>query len=335
MASKPSIGGQALIEGVMMRGPRSWAIAVRKPNQEIVTEAHALPGHPDRRPFLKWPLIRGVYVLVESLQIGFRALMISAGHAMDEEEEKPTEKQLGWTMVAALIFFAGIFIVLPALAIKFSGRWMGIEDPFLQNLAEGLLRIGMFVGYILLISLMKDIRRVFQYHGAEHKTIYAYENDDPLEPEIVDRYSTLHVRCGTNFLFIVLSLTILAHLVMDLLLPPSIPLKLAARVAAIPLLAGLAYEVIKAASKKEDSKVLKVLSLPGLGLQKITTRPPTPDQIEVAIAAMESVIAREKLAEPAEAAAVVEANPEPATNNELVPAPLPEPEAGAASASPL
>jgi uncharacterized protein YqhQ len=320
MASKPSIGGQALIEGVMMRGPTSWAIAVRKPDSEIATETHPLPGHSERHKWLKWPLVRGVYVLVESLTIGLKALMISANYSLDEKD-RLSEKQLGWTMAGALVFFTGIFILLPALATKFGGRLIGVESELVQNIVEGLFRIGLFVGYLLLISMLRDIRRVFQYHGAEHKTIYAYENDDPMDPEVVDRYSTLHVRCGTNFLFIVLALTIVVHFIMDITLPESIPLRVSARILAIPFLAGIAYEVIRAAGKRGDSLVFRIASLPGLALQRITTRPPGRDQIEVAIAAMESVIAREKLAEPAKEAEA--AQPSPAV--------LPQTEAGPAA----
>lgn len=305
----------------MMRGPHTWAVAVRKPDLTIASEAHPLPGVAQRKPWLKWPLVRGVYVLVESLMIGVRALMISANYALPEEE-RIEEKKLGWTLGIALAFFAGIFILLPAFVTKIGGAVIGVEGEVVQNLVEGGVRIGFFVGYILLISLVPDIRRVFQYHGAEHKTIYAYENDDPMDPEVIDRYSTLHVRCGTNFLFIVLSLTIVVHLFMDILLPAMIPIRLGARLLVIPLLAGIAYEVIKAASRNENSLVFKVASLPGLALQKITTRPPTRDQIEVAIAAMESVVAREK---------VRESSPEAATETE--PSPIPpyiEPETGPA-----
>jgi uncharacterized protein YqhQ len=295
---KPNVGGQAVIEGVMMRGPKSWAIAVRKPDYQIVCETYPLPGHADRHRWLRLPLIRGVYVLVESLVVGVRALMISANHSLGEEE-RLSERQLGWSLAGALLLFTGIFIVAPALVSKAGGRLAGLESDLLENAVEGILRLGLFIGYIFLISLVPDIRRVFQYHGAEHKTIYAYENDDPLEPEIVDRYSTLHVRCGTNFLFIVLFLAIAVHFLMDLALPRSIPLRISARIGVIPLLAGVAYEVIKGASRNETSLIFRIASLPGLALQRITTRPPTREQIEVAIKAMESVIAREKLTEPA------------------------------------
>jgi uncharacterized protein YqhQ len=286
----------------MMRGPVSWAVAVRKPDKEIAVEAHSVPR--PTKLWAKWPFFRGSYVLVEQLKIGIRALMISANYQMEEEEERPSEKALGWTLGIAMVFFLGIFILAPALGSKLALNKLGIENPLTQNLVEGAIRIGFFVGYVYAISLIPDIRRVFQYHGAEHKTIYAYENDDPLEPEVVDKYTTLHVRCGTNFLFIVAFLTIVGHLILDIIFRDySLAVRLSARVLAIPILAGMAYEVIKAASRNERSLVFRIASIPGLALQKITTRPPTRDQIEVAIRAMEAVIAREQLAEPDRAAA--------------------------------
>jgi uncharacterized protein YqhQ len=298
VAGKPSIGGQAVVEGVMMRGPASWAVAVRKPDLAIACESFPLPRRAEDHPWLRLPFVRGVWVLVESLVIGMRALSLSAAYAVGEAEERPSDRQIGWSMGIAIVFFAGVFILLPALGGKVGGRLIGVHGDLAQNVLEGLLRIGMFLGYIMLISLLPDIRRVFQYHGAEHKTIYAYENGDPLEPAIVDRYSTLHVRCGTNFLFVVMFLTVAAHFVMDLFLPPSVPLRIGARLFAIPLLAGGAYEVIKGASRNERSLVFRMASLPGLALQKVTTRPPTHDQIEVAIRAMEAVMAREGLMQP-------------------------------------
>ncbi|HVF12198.1 MAG TPA: DUF1385 domain-containing protein [Actinomycetota bacterium] len=320
MAAKPSIGGQAVMEGVMMRGPVSWAVAVRKPDSDIAVQAFSLPGVQERSPWLKWPFFRGVYVLVESLTIGMRALKISASYALEDEAEGDADKAVGWSMGFALIFFTALFIAIPALISKFGGRRLGISSDLWQNVLEGGIRIGFFLTYILLISLIPDIKRVFQYHGAEHKTIYAYENDDPLEPEVVDRYTTLHVRCGTNFLFIVMFLAILSHFFGDLLLRGfPVAVKIAARILMIPLVAGSSYEVIRAAGRNDDSLVLKIVSLPGLALQKITTRPPSHDQIEVAIKAMEAVIARESLTEKVEIQEVVKAplspliDPEPGT----------------------
>ena len=275
-----------------MRGPRSWAVAVRKPDGEIASETHALPWDPEAHPWVRWPLVRGVHVLAESLAIGMRALRISAAYSLKGDVEL-TDRQLGWTMGLAIAVFSVVFIAAPALAGKLGGRLVGVSSSVGQNLVEGGIRVGLFLGYILLISLIPDIRRVYQYHGAEHKTIAAYENGDPLEPGAVDRYSTLHVRCGTNFLFIVLFLTIVVGLVLDVVLPASVPLVVAARIVVIPLLAAGGYEVIRAASRDEGSLVFRIASLPGLALQKVTTRPPDPDQIEVAIKAIEAVIAAE------------------------------------------
>ncbi|MGH2751720.1 MAG: DUF1385 domain-containing protein [Actinomycetota bacterium] len=293
---RPSIGGQAVLEGVMMRGPASWSVACRKPDETIAVEKHSLPGVADRHAWLKWPLVRGCMVLGESLAIGIKALMISANYSLDEEDEEFSDKQLGWSLGGAMVLFSAVFIALPVLGTRLVENLVGstISDrPLLFNLIEGALRLGMFVGYLLLISQFKDIRRVFQYHGAEHKTIYAYENGDPLDPALIDRkYSTLHVRCGTNFLFIVLFLTIVAHFFMDLALAGAglLP-RIAIRIAAIPVLAGFSYEAIKLASRNEDSIFFKVSMLPGLALQRITTKPPTLDQIEVAIVAMQAVAA--------------------------------------------
>ena len=293
---RPSIGGQAVLEGVMMRGPASWSVACRRPDESIAVEKHELPTTAQRHPWLKWPFVRGVLVLGESLAIGIKALMISANHAL-EEEEQLSEKQLGWTMGVAMVMFSAIFIALPVLGTRALEHWvigdLSRTNPLLFNIIEGAFRIGVFVGYLLIISTFKDIRRVFQYHGAEHKTIYAYENGDDLVPAEIDaNYSTLHVRCGTNFLFIVLFLTIVAHFVIDLVLVGSpLALRIAVRISAIPVLAGLSYEVIKLASRNEDSWIFKISMLPGLALQRITTKPPSLDQIEVAIAAMEAVAA--------------------------------------------
>jgi uncharacterized protein YqhQ len=290
---RPSIGGQAVLEGVMMRGPASWSVACRRPDETIAVEKHPLPTLADRHPFLKWPLFRGVLVLVESLQIGIKALMISANQAL-EDEEQLSEKQLGWTMGVSMLLFSAVFIVIPVFGTRLIEEWIGElfekRSPLLFNLIEVTIRLGMFVGYLLVIGQFKDIRRVFQYHGAEHKTIYAYENGDPLDPKLIDdKYPTLHVRCGTNFLFIVLFLTLVAHFLIDLLLPIALVPRVLVRLAAVPLLAGISYEAIKLASRNEESLFFRVSMLPGLLLQKITTKPPSLDQIEVAIAAMQAV----------------------------------------------
>ncbi|MEA2501829.1 MAG: hypothetical protein QOD01_1940 [Actinomycetota bacterium] len=283
-----------------MRGPQRWALAVRRPDGGISTEAHGLPWGPVDHPWIRKPFIRGVNVVAESLAIGMRALRISAAYSLSSETGGAgvdvSERQLGWAMGIAIAVFAAVFIAAPALVTKLGGHAIGVNSSLGQNLIEGGIRLGLFLGYITLISLIPDIRRVYQYHGAEHKTIAAYENGDPLEPEVVDRYPTLHVRCGTNFLFIVLFLTILVGLALDFLLPHVVLLRVAARILVIPLLAAFGYEIIRAASRDEHSLAFRVASLPGLALQKITTRAPDRDQIEVAIKAMEAVIAAEALA---------------------------------------
>ena len=297
----------------MMRGPQRWALAVRLPDGQISTEVHLLPWYPSDHPWVRTPFIRGVSILAESLAIGMRALRISAAYSLSSEavssealseagagtragEAEVSERQLGWTMGIAIAVFAVVFVAAPALATKLGGHVIGVNSSLGQNLIEGAIRLGLFLGYISLISLIPDIRRVYQYHGAEHKVIAAYENGDPLQPEVVDRYPTLHVRCGTNFLFIVLFLTIFVGLALDFLLPHVLLLRVAARVVVIPLLAAFGYEIIRAASRDERSLVFRVASLPGLALQKITTRAPDRDQIEVAIRALEAVVAAEALA---------------------------------------
>jgi uncharacterized protein YqhQ len=275
----------------MMRGPSAWSVACRRPDETIAVERFALPRAADRYPWLKWPLLRGCLVLGESLAIGIKALMISASHALDDEEEQPSDAQLGWTLGISMALFSAVFIALPVFGTKLVGNLVGLPDKSALsfNLIEGAIRLSLFVGYLLLIGQFKDIRRVFQYHGAEHKTIYAYENGDALEPQLIDnKYSTLHVRCGTNFLFIVLFLTIIAHFFLDLLVD-GLFLRIGVRLLAIPVLAGVSYEAIKLASRNENSVIFRVLMLPGLALQKITTKPPSLDQIEVAIEAMKAV----------------------------------------------
>jgi uncharacterized protein YqhQ len=276
----------------MMRGPSSWSVACRKPDLSIAVERFPLPTLQQRHPWLKWPLIRGCFVLGESLAIGIKALMISASTALEEEEEQLSDRQLGWTMTIALIAFTAIFIALPVFGTRLFKNLLDLEglSALSSNIIEGGIRLALFVGYLLLIGQFKDVRRVFQYHGAEHKTIYAYENGDPLDPQTIDsKYSTLHVRCGTNFLFIVLFLTIIAHFIIDVLVAGNIFLRLGIRIAAIPLLAGVSYEAIKLAARNEDSLLFRISMLPGLALQKITTKPPSLDQIEVAIEAMKAV----------------------------------------------
>ena len=286
-------GGQAVVEGVMMRGRDVWAVAVRRPAGDLHIESHDIDSVAKRHPALAKPFIRGVIALGQALAIGFRALSVSARESVPEDE-RLSSRQMGMSMAIAAVIFIGLFVVLPAVAFRWVGK--SVDSSILVNALEGVFRVALFLGYLLLIGRTKDIRRVFQYHGAEHKTIAAYEHEEPLVPERVDGYSTLHVRCGTNFLFNVLFLTIFVGLALDFLLPHVLLLRVAARVVVIPLLAAFGYEIIRAASRDERSLVFRVASLPGLALQKITTRAPDRAQIEVAIRALEAVVAAEALA---------------------------------------
>jgi uncharacterized protein YqhQ len=278
----------------MMRGRDVWAVAVRRPAGDIHVESHDIDSVTKRHTVLTKPFLRGVIALGQALAIGFRALSISAREAAPEEE-RLTSRQMALSMAIAAALFVGLFIVLPAATFK----WVGgrIDSGLLVNVLEGLFRVGLFLGYLLLIGRAKDIRRVFAYHGAEHKTIAAYEHDEPLVPDRVDRYSTLHVRCGTNFLLLVMVTTIL---VFALFGSPGLWWRIGSRLVAIPIIAGLAFELLRLGARFPDSRVIRAAMAPGLWLQKITTQPPDRGQIEVAIASFNEVLRRE--AEPSGAA---------------------------------
>jgi uncharacterized protein YqhQ len=280
-------GGQALLEGVMMRGRDHWAVAVRRPDHSIHVESHDIDSIARRHPILAKPGLRGVIALGQALSIGVKALTISANQSV-EDEERLTPRQMGFSMALAFVVFIGVFVIGPYLGFRaFRGA---VPSSFLRNLLEGLLRVALFLGYLFLIGQMKDIRRVFEYHGAEHKTIAAYEHGDPLEPSAVDRYSTLHVRCGTNFLLIVMLLAVLIYSFFSV---QGLLFGILLRVVTIPVIAGISYELLRLGAKYSNSLVMRALMAPGLWLQKITTKPPDRSQIEVAIASFEEVLRRE------------------------------------------
>ena len=300
-------GGQAVIEGVMMRGADTWAVAVRRPGSDIYLECHDVSDLPTRHPWLKKPMVRGVYALGDSLAIGMKALNVSARESLDEEDQ-PDEGSgaaMGASMALALLIFVGIFIFLPSAGVKGLDAWLfgeSLGDGALFNLVESFVRIAIFLAYLSAISLVADIRRVFQYHGAEHKTIAAWEDGELLEPTTVDRYSTLHVRCGTNFLIMVMLLALVVYTVVGTLVPApdggvvvAIAYHVALRVVLLPVIAGLAYEGLRLGAARGNNPVVAALMKPGLWLQMITTKPPTTDQIEVAIRAFEAVVPDEHL----------------------------------------
>ena len=279
---KKFVGGQAVIEGVMMRGPGVTATAVREPAGTIVVQKEPTKSIADTYPILKKPFLRGCVALYESLVIGMKALSFSAKAAGDEEEEM-SNSEIAITMVISTIFAIAVFLALPTFIVKFIP---GVQDnPVVLNLIEGVIRLVLFLLYIWGIGLTKDIQRVFQYHGAEHKTIHTYELDLPLTVENVRKQSRLHARCGTNFLLIVMVVSIFVFAFLGW---PNLLERILSRVLLMPVVAGIAYEVIHLAGRSEHSFV-KALIKPGLVLQYMTTREPEDDQIEVAIRALEEV----------------------------------------------
>jgi uncharacterized protein YqhQ len=295
-ATKPEhfYGGQAVVEGVMMRGRDVWAVAIRRPAGDIHVESHDIESVAKRHPILRKPFLRGVIALGQALAIGFRALSISARESAPEDEQL-TSRQMAVSFVIAAVIFIGLFIVLPAATFGWVGRRIG--SSVLTNVLEGVFRVALFLGYLLVIGRAKDIRRVFAYHGAEHKTIAAYEHDDPLTPDRIGPYSTLHVRCGTNFLLIVMVTTIF---VFALFGEPGLWWRIGSRLLAIPIIAGLAFELLRLGARYPKSAFMRIVMTPGLWLQKMTTKPPDDDQIEVAIASFNEVLRREQQARSAE-----------------------------------
>jgi uncharacterized protein YqhQ len=284
------MGGQAVVEGVMMRGATKWAVAVRNPEGTIDVEVHDAPDWAEK--YSKVPLLRGVMNLAESMALGMKALSWSANQQVPEEE-RIGGKGMAVTMTIALVFFAGFFILLPALGARGLSSLLGI-DGFWFHALEGALVLGIFLGYLSLVGLMPDIKRVFQYHGAEHKAIAAYENDVPLTPESAQRFTTQHVRCGTNFLLTVLVIAIIVYSVIG---RPPIPILIVSRLVLIPIIAGIAYEVIRFAARHMDKRWVRITMRPGLTLQRMTTREPSLDQLEVAIASLRAVMTSEQLTE--------------------------------------
>ena len=284
MEHKPKIyvGGQAVIEGVMMRGPGYIATAVRDPSGEIVVKKETFASISDRFPLLKKPLIRGVVSLMESLYYGMKALSFSA-QAAGEEGDELSNKEIIMTMAFALVMAIVLFVIIPTYAAKFLHSVT--DDTRLLNTAEGILRLLIFLAYIAAISMMKDIRRVFEYHGAEHKTIHAYEAGLPLDVAHIRSFSTLHPRCGTNFMLIVMLVSIVVFAFLGW---PDLWERILSRIILLPLIAGISYEIIRYAGRTKRQWVACAIA-PGLWLQKMTTREPSDDQIEVAIRALEAV----------------------------------------------
>jgi uncharacterized protein YqhQ len=297
---KISYGGQAVLEGVMMRGRTFMAVAVRAPDKNIVVTSRPLPMRLYGGIVQKIPLVRGMTMLWDALGLGMQALMFSADIQMSEtidpaSDAKPAEpaslsKPLAWTTVAvAMIFGVGVFFVIPLAIVGFAEQFVGAHTLW-SNLAEGLIRLMLLVGYVALIGLMPDVKRVYAYHGAEHMTIHAWEHNDPLDPTHVAKYPPEHPRCGTAFLLEVVAISVLLFAVLG---TPDIWVRVLSRIVLIPVIAGIAYELLRLGGKYPESPFMKAIVAPGLLLQKLTTAVPDESQMEVAIASMSELLKQE------------------------------------------
>ncbi len=291
------LGGQAVLEGVMMRGVSTWAVAVRKPAPEgspegtlgpIDVKTFPLKSLMKRRRVYRWPVIRGVVALAESLGIGLKALGISANAQLPEEEQEISGGAWAGTVIVALLFAVGLFFVVPVGLTSLIKHQLG--SSLLFWLVEGVLRTAIFLGYLYLLSRLRDLRRVFEYHGAEHKVISCYEAEDELTPERAKLYSRLHPRCGTSFLLIVMIMAIFVFAPIGL---PAWWLLVLTRILGVPLIAGLSFEVIKWAGRNRRKRWVQMIMWPGMQLQKLTTREPDLDQLAVSIASLQAVLAVE------------------------------------------
>ena len=306
------VGGQAVLEGVMMRSPHAWAIACRKPSGEIVTHSEPLERLSEKHPWMGWPVVRGVMTLGHAMTLGFRALKFSGNVALEELQsgepqsaaaqsatpEDSGKKKLeisGWVAAVNIILSVGFFIFMYKFVPLVAATELKRVDPIFGgqivfNLVDGVIRLALFLLFIWGVSRMRDIHRVFEYHGAEHKTVFAFENGDPLKIAEVQKYTTYHPRCGTSFLMTVMILCIVAYTAIPV---TTFWARFAVRIALLPVIAGLSYEIIRFAAKHRGS-LFALMTAPGLWLQRITTQPPTNDQAECAIVALDEAMALEK-----------------------------------------
>jgi uncharacterized protein YqhQ len=292
------VGGQAVLEGVMMRSPHACAIAVRRPDGEIATHREPVVRPSETHKWMGWPVIRGVATLGQAMALGFRALKFSANVALDETASEPGGKKLeisGWMAAVNVILSVGFFIVfykmLPVYATTGLAKiWPSLNGHVMFNVVDGVIRIALFLFFIWAVSLWSDIRRVYEYHGAEHKTVFAFESGDPLEIAAAQKYSTFHPRCGTSFLMTVMLISIAFYMMFPV---HTLWARIVIRIALLPVIAGVSYEIIRFAAKRQSS-LFALMTRPGLWLQRITTKPPADGQVECAIRALDEAMVLEK-----------------------------------------
>ncbi|HEX4689693.1 MAG TPA: DUF1385 domain-containing protein [Solirubrobacteraceae bacterium] len=282
------VGGQAVMEGVMMRGVSTWAVAVRRQSGTIDVESHPLVSWGRHHPALRWPVVRGVVALGQSLNIGFKALGISANAQQPEDAEPIGRATWAGTLALSLLFAVGLFFVVPVTLASLVKDQLG--SAWLFWVVEGAIRTAIFLGYLGLMSRLRDLRRVFEYHGAEHKVISCFEAGEPLEPASAQRFSRLHPRCGTSFLLVVMIVAIFVFAPIGL---PAWYVLVPTRILGVPLIAGLSFELIKWAGRNRSHGSVRAIMWPGMQLQRLTTREPDHEQLAVAIAALEAVLAVE------------------------------------------
>ena len=297
-----SVGGQAVMEGVMMQGPQKVALAVRKPDGKVALKIEPVKKLSDKYPVLGWPVIRGVVNFVAQLASGMKMLMASAEMAgMDEEEPSEFDKKVAkilhmkaedvmmvYAVALSIVMVIGLFFVVPT-AVEALLKWLAVENKFVLNLIGGLLRMGMFLTYVALVSKMKEIKRVFMYHGAEHKSIYCFEAGQELTVENAQKFTTLHPRCGTSFLVIVFTISILIFTFLGTD-SGNVFARTGSRLLLLPVTAGVSYEILKWLGRAEDTPFVRALKWPGLMVQKLTTKQPTDDMVEVALISLKAAL---------------------------------------------
>ena len=294
------VGGQAVMEGVMMRAPHSYCVAVRKPSGEIITQEMPVARVSEKKPYWKWPIMRGLGTLGQAMSLGMRALKFSANAALNEDatsdaadgDSKPAVSS--WMMNGQIIFSVLFFIVMykliPLKLTEMLTHWAPVvKGQILFNFVDGMIRLAIFVGFLLMLSRSKDIRRIFEYHGAEHKVVFNFESGKPVSVENAQTFVTWHPRCGTSFMFVIMLLSMVVYMFIPV---QTFAAKLAIRIALLPLIAGLSYELIRFAAKRRGS-FLALLTAPGLWTQRITTKPPSDEQAEVAVRALDGAMALE------------------------------------------
>lgn len=288
------VGGQAVMEGVMMRAPHSYCVAVRKASGEMVTEEMPVPRISEKHPVFKLPVLRGLGVLGQAMSLGMKALSFSANAALDDgssEEKKELPKWMMFSQIAfSILFFIVLYKLIPLWLTGYVTRWIpALKGQILSNLVDGIIRISLFIGFLLLLCRSKEIRRTFEYHGAEHKVVFNFESRTPVTVENAQKFVTFHPRCGTSFMFVIMFISMLVYMLIPV---QGFAAKFALRIVMLPVITGLSYELIRFAARKPGA-IMALLTAPGLWMQRITTQPPSDEQTAVAIRALDGAMALE------------------------------------------